>query len=201
MIDIKHFEILMSVANLVLNIFQVVGPNGYEDVAMKFFNNVMYKLKDSPDEYTYYNIRTPWLQIKIMKIVQCINPNLFNPETLKHIKDYIEYIGKKTHEVISHDFKFSRFYSHYCVFFEAVNLIDHMNLKLNANIFEKYKKRKIAQILRQFQKFGTPKNGPLVAFGSALAPRPYFLNDILFFFSFYYLSGVPAGIHHNQMKR
>lgn len=138
MIDIKHFEILMSVANLVLNIFQVVGPNGYEDVAMKFFNNVMYKLKDSPDEYTYYNIRTPWLQIKIMKIVQCINPNLFNPETLKHIKDYIEYIGKKTHEVISHDFKFSRFYSHYCVFFEAVNLIDHMNLKLNANIFEKY---------------------------------------------------------------
>jgi len=138
MVDIKNFEILMAVANLVLNIFQIVGSAGYEEIAMKFFNNVMYKLKDSPDEYTYYNIRTPWLQIKIMKIMQCINPNLFNQETLKHIKDYIEYIGKKTQEVISHDFKFSRFYSHYCVFFEAVNLIDHMNLKLNATIFERF---------------------------------------------------------------
>jgi len=138
MVDIKNFEILMAVANLVLNIFQIVGSAGYEEVAMKFFNNVMYRLKDSPDEYTYYNIRTPWLQIKIMKIMQCINPNLLSQETLKHIKDYIEYIGKKTNEVISHDFKFSRFYSHYCVFFEAVNLIDHMNLKLNAQIFEKF---------------------------------------------------------------
>lgn len=138
MVDIKNFEMLLGISNFVLNIFQIVGSNGYQEVAMKFFNNILYKLKDAPDDYTYYNIRTPWLQIKIMKIMQCINPNLLNTETLKHIKDYIEYIGKKTQEVITHDFKFSRFYSHYCVFFEAVNLIDHMNMKLNYNIFERY---------------------------------------------------------------
>jgi AP-2 complex subunit alpha len=138
MIEIKNFEILLSLTNFVLNIFQIVGSNGYHEVAMKFFNNILYKLKEAPDEYTYYNIRTPWLQIKIMKILQCINPNLLNAETLKNIKNYIEYIGTKTQEVIIQDIKFTRFYSHYCVFFEAVNLLDHMNLKLNYNVFEKY---------------------------------------------------------------
>jgi AP-2 complex subunit alpha len=138
MLDLKYFEILLACGGLVLNIIQQYGTSGYEDLAMKFFNNVLYKMKECPDEYVYYHIKAPWLQIKILKIMQMFNPSVFDTATINHIKEYVDYIAKKTHTIASSESKYTRYYAEYCIFFEVVNLIDHMNLKLHHKTFDSY---------------------------------------------------------------
>jgi AP-2 complex subunit alpha len=138
MLDLKYIEILLACAGLVLNIIQQYGSSGYEELAMKFFNNVLYKMKECPDEYVYYHIKAPWLQIKILKILQMFNPSIFDTATINHIKEYVDYIAKKTHTIASSESKYTRYYAEYCIFFEVVNLIDHMNLKLHHKTFDSY---------------------------------------------------------------
>jgi AP-2 complex subunit alpha len=138
MLDLKYIEILLACGGLVLNIIQQYGSSGYEDLAMKFFNNVLYKMKECPDDYVYYHIKAPWLQIKILKILQMFNPSIFDTATINHIKEYVDYIGKKTHTIASSESKYTRYYAEYCIFFEVVNLIDHMNLKLHHKTFDSY---------------------------------------------------------------
>lgn len=137
-IEMKNFEILIAATGLLLNIFQMFGTAGYEDVAIKFFNSILYKMKDCPEEYVYYHIKAPWLQIKILKLIQCINPNFYNQETVSHIKEYIDYIAKKTHTITGSEAKYSRYYAEYCIFFETINLIDHMNNKIHHKTFDTY---------------------------------------------------------------
>jgi len=36
------------------------------------------------------------------------------------------------------DHKYARYYSEYCIFFETVNLIEKLNLKLQSKTFDKY---------------------------------------------------------------
>jgi AP-2 complex subunit alpha len=138
LIEMKNFEVLLAVAGLVLNIFSIYGTTGYEEFTMKFFNNILYKMKECPEDYVYYHIKAPWLQIKILKIIQYMNPNVFDQPTINHIREYIDYISKKTHTIASSESKYTRFYAEYCIFFEAINLIDHMNLKLNHKTFDAY---------------------------------------------------------------
>lgn len=68
--EMKNFEILLSEAALTLNIFMIEGSSGYVSLAEKFFNSILYKMKDCPEEYIYYHIKAPWLQIKILQIIQ-----------------------------------------------------------------------------------------------------------------------------------
>lgn len=152
-LEMKNFEVLIAVTGLVLNIFNTYGTAGYEDFAMRFFNNILYKMKDCPEEYVYYHIKDPWLQIKILKIIQWFNPNIFNQETSNHIKEYIDYIAKKTHTITNSESKYSRYYAEYCIFFEVVNVIDHMNNKLHHKTFDTY-----VAILGSFLKDDTRKH-------------------------------------------
>jgi AP-2 complex subunit alpha len=138
MIELKNFEVLLAVSALVLNIFKIYGTTGYEELAVKFFNNILYKMKECPEEYIYYHIKSPWLQIKILKIIQHINPNFFDQTTINHIKEYVDYIAKKTHSISGSESRQSRFYADYCIFFEVVNLIDHLNLKLHHKTFDTF---------------------------------------------------------------
>jgi AP-2 complex subunit alpha len=138
MLEMKHFETLLACASLVLNIFQTYGQSGYEELGIKFFNNILYKMKECPDEYIYYHIKSPWLQIKILRILQYLNPSCFDQNTLTHLKEYIDYISKKTNTIASSESKYTRFYAEYCIFFEVVNLIDHLNLKLHHKVFDSH---------------------------------------------------------------
>ena len=68
---LKYLKYLnYSAASLVATLIQTFGTTGYEEVAMKFFNEILYKMKDCPEEYIYYHIKAPWLQIKILKIME-----------------------------------------------------------------------------------------------------------------------------------
>jgi hypothetical protein len=57
---------------------------------------------------------------------------------MKHIKEYVDYIGKKTFGISQSDAKYARYYSEYCIFFETVNLIESLNIKLTTKTFDRY---------------------------------------------------------------
>jgi len=137
-VETKNFEVLLALCGLVLNIFKTHGVAGYEELAIKLFNTIPYKSKDCPEDYIYYHIKSPWLQIKSLKIMQCINPNSLDQISINHIKEYVEYIAKKIHSISSSESRQTRIYADYCIFFECVNLIDHLNLKLHHKTFDTY---------------------------------------------------------------
>lgn len=68
-IEMKNFESLLALCSLVYNILTISGPAGYEAVAEKLFNTILLKMKDCPEQYIYYHIKCPWLQIKILQIM------------------------------------------------------------------------------------------------------------------------------------
>jgi AP-2 complex subunit alpha len=137
-IDLKNIEVLQSLASLVLYLITTFGYHGYVDVAMKFVNSILTRLKEVPEEYKYYHMKAPWLQIKIQKILQLIPPSEFSTEALGHIKDYISNITSKMKVTTESVVKYVRFYAEYCIFFEAVNLIDHLNAKISHRIFDTF---------------------------------------------------------------
>ena len=67
--SIKNYESLLALCALVQHIINIEGPSGYESVAEHLLANILLKMKDTPEEYIYYHIKCPWLQIKIMKIL------------------------------------------------------------------------------------------------------------------------------------
>ena len=142
MIDNQNFEILISISELILNIINMYGTKGYEDVIIKLLNEVVpcfiEKQKNIPEDYIYYNIKCPWLQIKVLKVLELCNPNMFDDKCIELLTEYIEYYGKKTQNIVTEFKRFQRFYTEYCIFFELINLIDHFNLKLNFKIFDNY---------------------------------------------------------------
>jgi AP-2 complex subunit alpha len=137
-IDMKNMEVLQSLAGLVLYLITTFGYQGYVDVAMKFVNNILTRLKEVPEEYKYYHMKAPWLQIKIQKILQLIPPSEFTSEAITHIKDYISNISSKMKTTTESVVKYVRFYAEYCIFFETVNLIDHLNTKISHRIFDNF---------------------------------------------------------------
>ena len=142
MIDNQNFEILISISELILNIINMYGTKGYEDVIIKLLNEVVpcfiEKQKNIPEDYIYYHIKCPWLQIKVLKVLELCNPNMFDDKCIELLTEYIEYYGKKTQNIVTEFKRFQRFYTEYCIFFELINLIDHFNLKLNFKIFDNY---------------------------------------------------------------
>ena len=142
MIDIQNFEILISITELLLNIINMYGTKGYEDVIVKLIKEVIpcfiEKQRNIPEDYIYYHIKCPWLQIKVLKVLELCNPNIFNDSCIDLLTEYIEFYGKKTQNIVTEFKRFQRFYTEYCIFFELINLIDHLNLKLNYKIFDSY---------------------------------------------------------------
>ena len=110
------------------------GTKGYEDVIVKLIKEVVpcfiEKQRNIPEDYIYYHIKCPWLQIKVLKVLELCNPNIFNDSCIDLLTEYIEFYGKKTQNIVTEFKRFQRFYTEYCIFFELINLIDHLNLKL-----------------------------------------------------------------------
>ena len=123
--EIKHFELLLALCNLVYYIIQSEGPKGFEPLAEKLLNNILLRIKDCPLEYIYYHIKAPWLQIKLLQILSLFPVSAFSSEGVKNIKDYADYISKKTNGIVGAEVKYSRVYAEYCIFFESINFVDH----------------------------------------------------------------------------
>ncbi|MCQ2817304.1 MAG: hypothetical protein MJ252_08575 [archaeon] len=141
-IEMKNFECLMALTGLVYNNILLFGQKGYEPVVSKLLNSILFPLiekkREIPEEYIYYHIKAPWVQIKILKILQLCDPNSFGESSMNNLKSIVEYYGKKTSNIVSEDKKFQRIYSAYSIFFEAVNVLDHFNLKMHFKTFDVY---------------------------------------------------------------
>ena len=142
MINSHNFEILISIAELLFNIINMYGTKGYENTIITLINETVpsfiERQKNIPEEYIYYNIKCPWLQIKVLKVIELCNQNLFNDNCINLLTEYIEFYGKKTQTIVTEFKRFQRFYIEYSIFFELINLIDHLNLRLNFKIFDNY---------------------------------------------------------------
>jgi AP-2 complex subunit alpha len=68
-VEMKNFESLLALCSLFHTILTTVGPIGYESLADKIMNTILMKFKDCPEQYIYYHIKCPWLQIKILQIM------------------------------------------------------------------------------------------------------------------------------------
>ena len=142
MVDLQNFEVLISLTELLFNVITMFGPSNYEDVVIKLVNEIvpafLEKKQNIPEDYVYYHIKCPWLQIKILKVIELCNPNIFPDKAILLLTEYIEFYGKKTQNIVTETKRFQRFYTEYCIFFELVNLVDHLNLKLHFKIFDNY---------------------------------------------------------------
>lgn len=67
--EMKQFECLLALCSLFQKILEIEGPKGYEPLAEKLLINILLKMKECPEEYIYYHIKCPWLQIKILRIM------------------------------------------------------------------------------------------------------------------------------------
>ena len=94
MIDIQNFETLISIAELLFNIINMYGTKGYEEVIIKLLNECVpcfiEKQRNIPEDYIYYHIKCPWLQIKVLKVLELCNPNLFSDKCIDLLTEYIE---------------------------------------------------------------------------------------------------------------
>ena len=75
------------------------GTKGYEEVIIKLIKEAVPCFievqKNIPEDYIYYHIKCPWLQIKVLKVLELCNPNMFNDNCIDILTEYIEYYGKK----------------------------------------------------------------------------------------------------------
>ena len=75
LLDEKNIGVLTSVASLVLGILQN-GTEGWEAAAPKAARTLTRLVlnKDYSNDYLYYGIPTPWLQIKLLRMLQFFPP-------------------------------------------------------------------------------------------------------------------------------
>ena len=138
MIEMKYFSVMQGLAALVLHNVKQFGGEGYEEVVNKLFNNIIFKLKDCPVSYIYHRVKAPWLQIKVLKLLQQVDPECLTDETIKNINEYFGYISKKVKTTLFSEVKVPRIYSEYSIFFECINLIDHLGPRVQLLIFDMF---------------------------------------------------------------
>jgi len=122
LLDEKNIGVLTSVSSLVLGILQN-GTEGWEAAAPKAARTLTRLVlnKDYSNDYLYYGIPTPWLQIKLLKMLQFYPP----PEehALKmRVTEVLQRIVAGT-DVTKNVNKNN---STHAVLFEAINLVIHM---------------------------------------------------------------------------
>eukprot|EP00964_Phaeocystis_antarctica_P126932 scaffold90611_cov51-Phaeocystis_antarctica.AAC.2 len=122
LLDEKNIGVLTSVASLVLGILQN-GIEGWEAAAPKAARTLTRLVlnKDYSNDYLYYGIPTPWLQIKLLRMLQFFPP----PEehALKmRVSEVLQRIVAGT-DVTKNVNKNN---STHAVLFEAIQLVIHM---------------------------------------------------------------------------
>ena len=94
------------------------GTKGNENTIIALINNTVpcfiERQKNIQEEYIYYNIKCPWLQIKVLKVLELCNQNMFDDNIISLLTEYIEFYGKKTQTVVT---EFKRVYIEYSIFF------------------------------------------------------------------------------------
>ncbi|KAJ3061224.1 hypothetical protein HDU99_005629, partial [Rhizoclosmatium hyalinum] len=124
MMDDRDLGTALCVATLVLALAQQY-PEEYYGCVNKAVNR-LYKIlidKDYTAEYLYYKIPVPWLQIKLLRLLQYF-PGPVDPQVFRKLNDVLLYIIQNSAEVpknVQHN------NAQNAILFEAINLCIHLD--------------------------------------------------------------------------
>ncbi|KAJ3123585.1 hypothetical protein HK100_011548 [Physocladia obscura] len=124
MMDDRDFGTALGVASLVTALAQVY-PEAYYGAVTKAVNR-LHKIvieKDFTSEYVYYKIAVPWLQVKLLRLLQYF-PGPADLQVFRRLNDVLAYI-------ISHSAEVPKNVQHNnaqnAILFEAINLCIHLD--------------------------------------------------------------------------
>uniref|UniRef100_A0A7S4F9F0 AP-2 complex subunit alpha n=1 Tax=Chrysotila carterae TaxID=13221 RepID=A0A7S4F9F0_CHRCT len=125
LLDEKNIGVLTSVSSLVLGVM-AVDPSGWEAAAPKAARTLTRLVlnKDYSNDYLYYGIPTPWLQIKLLRMLQYFPPPEEHALKLR-ISEVLQRIISGT-DVTKNVNKNN---ATHAVLFEAINLTIHLGSK------------------------------------------------------------------------
>ena len=121
----KNYGLLLSAWGLIYGVLTSMGSSGFEGIVPKWVY-ILSRINDYSTDYLYYRTPSPWLQIKILKILTLFSP----PEdldTLNAINDVLMNLVKGT-EVGSNVNKNN---ADHAILFEAIKLVIHYKDKAN----------------------------------------------------------------------
>merc|ERR1719253_2316277 len=122
LLDEKNIGVLTSVSSLVLGVL-AIDPTGWEGAAAKAARTLTRLVlnKDYSNDYLYYGIPTPWLQIKLLRMLQFFPPpeehalKMRVSEVLQRIVTGTDVTKNVNKNNVTH-----------AVLFEAINLVIHL---------------------------------------------------------------------------
>ncbi|KAJ3408435.1 hypothetical protein HDU80_005756 [Chytriomyces hyalinus] len=124
MMDDRDLGTALAVASLVLALAQQY-PDAYFGAVPKAVNRLHRVLieKDFTSEYLYYKIPVPWLQVKLLRLLQYF-PSPGEPQVFRKLNDVLVYIIQNSAEVpknVQHN------NAQNAILFEAINLCIHLD--------------------------------------------------------------------------
>ena len=121
LLDEKHFGVVTSVLSLLLGLVSS-DPNGYEEAvpkAIKLLNKICI-LRECEKEYTYYKTPSPWIHVKLLRLLQ-----YFPPPKDRSVRDRLQEVLNKILTRTEVTKSVNKNNADHGILFEAVNLVIH----------------------------------------------------------------------------
>jgi len=98
---------------------QLVGPDAYSP-ALQQLVFVLENIKEHANNYYYYMTPCPWLQVKILQIMQLFPPSTFHKLNLLH---KMETVVKKIFSDVTITKNVNKNNADHSILFESINLV------------------------------------------------------------------------------
>ena len=115
----KNYGLLLSACSLIHGTVLVKGRDGFEGVVPKLIR-ILQRIHDYATDYLYYRTPSPWLQIKVLKILQLFRP----PED----EGLLQVVNESLMKVITGTEvgnNVNKNNADHAILFEAINLVIH----------------------------------------------------------------------------
>lgn len=123
LLDEKNIGVLTSITSLILGVVSASGPAGWENAAPKAARTLTRLVlnKDYSNDYLYYGIPTPWLQVKLLRMLQ------FFPAPEEHaLKMRVTEVLQRIVSGTDVTKNVNKNNATHAVLFEAINLVIHL---------------------------------------------------------------------------
>jgi len=114
-----NFGLLLSACSLLYVTIQLVGPEAYSP-ALQQLVFVLENIKEHANNYYYYMTPCPWLQVKILQIMQLFPPSTFHKLNLLH---KMETVVKKIFSDVTITKNVNKNNADHSTLFESINLV------------------------------------------------------------------------------
>ena len=138
-LESKNYGVLLSGTGLILGTMLIHGIQGFDDTVPKLIM-IMQRIHDYSTDYLYYLTPCPWLQIRVLKILQ-----LFPPPTDKNLLNMINEVLLNIVTSTEVTKNVNKNNADHAILFEAINLV----IRYKGSAFEGLRKDIIA-ILGRF---------------------------------------------------